>query len=128
VGFDIGSVALSLGGVRRLSQVGSWQIEKHARSLGLDPSERIARAQELVGLVPAAFTAEFDQLGGLGTEMKSRTLPRLTKHCASIGAMLSARPSPGSSVSGPPRGQTSAASNAGSFRPRTHGESDIDLG
>ncbi|MFT4187994.1 MAG: HipA domain-containing protein [Aeromicrobium sp.] len=76
------TVAMSIGGQRRLGSVGRAEWERHARQLHLDPTERVDRVRHLAERLLEAFEAAFDEVAGSleAATIRSRLLPRLEQH------------------------------------------------
>lgn len=54
-GYDLSSVAMSIGGRRKFGQVLKKNFERHADDMGLDRTERLARVADMAAAAPDAF-------------------------------------------------------------------------
>lgn len=130
------TVALSVGGRREFGRVLGKHWDRAANTLGLDPVRFRHSVRDLASNFPDAFADALREVERPeADEVRERALPHLQRHIDDLVARLDDPPDPGPrAVSRSPRtssrsdrGKTSPASNAGSFRPRTTGEVDLDL-
>lgn len=84
-GYDLSSVAMSIGGRRKLGQVLEKNFERHADEMKLDHTERLARVADMAAAVPDAFRSA---LAGIDSpaahDVAGRLLPRLERHTRDI--------------------------------------------
>lgn len=80
-GYDLSSVAMSIGGRRKFGQVLKKNFERHAVEMKLDCTERLARVADMAAAAPDAFRSV---LAGIdrpaAREVADRLLPRLERH------------------------------------------------
>ncbi|MBS9533657.1 type II toxin-antitoxin system HipA family toxin [Mycobacterium sp. M1] len=84
-GYDLSSVAMSIGGRRKFGQVLKKNFERHADEMKLDRAERLARVADLAIAAPDAFRSV---LAGIDSpaaqDVADRLLPRLERHTQEI--------------------------------------------
>lgn len=84
-GYDLSSVAMSIGGRRKLGQVLEKNFERHADEMKLDHTERLARVADMAAAVPDAFRSA---LAGIDSpaahDVAGRLLSRLERHTRDI--------------------------------------------
>lgn len=84
-GYDLSSVAMSIGGRRKFGQVLRKNFERHAVEMKLDRPERLARVADIAAAAPNAFRSV---LAGIDSpaarEVADRLLPRLERHTQDI--------------------------------------------
>lgn len=84
-GYDLSSVAMSIGGRRKLGQVLEKNFERHADEMKLDHTERLARVADMAAAVPDAFRSA---LAGIESpaahDVAGRLLSRLERHTRDI--------------------------------------------
>lgn len=84
-GYDLSSVAMSIGGRRKFGQVLKKNFERHAVEMKLDCTERLARVADMAAAAPDAFRSV---LAGIdrpaAREVADRLLPRLERHTQDI--------------------------------------------
>lgn len=88
-GYDLSSVAMSIGGRRKFGQVLKKHFERHADEMNLDRVERLVRVADMASAAPGAFRSVLE---GIDTpaarEVADRLLPRLQRHTQDVAQRL----------------------------------------
>jgi serine/threonine-protein kinase HipA len=80
-GYNLGAVALSIGGRRKFGEVLQRHIERHAEHLHLDPRDRIDTTARFAADAVPAFRSAFDEIGTApAQELADKLLPKLQRH------------------------------------------------
>jgi serine/threonine-protein kinase HipA len=88
-GYDLSSVAMSIGGRRKFGQVLKKNFERHADDMRLDRTERLARVADMAAAAPAAFGSVLAAIDSPAVhEVADRLLPRLERHTQDITRRL----------------------------------------
>lgn len=84
-GYDLSSVAMSIGGRRKFGQVLKKNFERHADEMKLDRTERLARVADMAAAAPDLFRSA---LAGIDSpaahDVADRLLPRMKRHTHDI--------------------------------------------
>ena len=129
-GMDLRTVAMSIGGRRKLGDVDlrGWKI--HATEMGLFESERVERLDAMTAQVVGAFEEVLDEVKDLpgALEVRNRLLPNLTDHVnatrtkAGLPSTTTRSPAAKNAATQQTRGKTTLSSNSQSFSPAKHDE------
>lgn len=140
--YDFGgvmTVALAIGGRRKLGEVMGKNWDRAARVLGLAPEAVRARVSQMARDFPDAYASALSEMGATGAQdIKARSLDRVARHChqvlrqLSAGSSTVAEDSTMRATSAPgtvsrARGKTTAKSTPGSFKPRYRPEAAVRL-
>ena len=143
--YDFGgvrTVALAIGGRRKLGEVVGKNRDRAAMVLGLAPDAVRARVSQLARDFPDAYASALSEAGATeAQDIKARSLNRVARHCAQVlrqlpagtGAVAEdcainrtrATPAPGTTPRA--RDKTTAKSTPGSFKPRYRPEAAVRL-
>jgi serine/threonine-protein kinase HipA len=96
--YDFGgvrTVALAIGGRRKLGEVVGKNWERAAVNLGLSPDEVRARVSRVAQAFPDAYASALSEVGMVGADgIKGRSLDRIARHCRQVVQQLSAGSGP----------------------------------
>lgn len=81
LGFDLSTVAVSIGGRRKLGQVLGKHWDRAARTLSMEPGVYRERVRGLATAFPGAFEDALNKISGSeAREVRDRAMPRLMTH------------------------------------------------
>ena len=96
--YDFGgvrTVALAIGGRRKLGEVVGKNWDRAAVNLGLSPDEVRARVSRVAQAFPDAYASALSEVGMVGADgIKGRSLDRIARHCRQVVQQLSAGSGP----------------------------------
>ncbi|BBX11918.1 MULTISPECIES: type II toxin-antitoxin system HipA family toxin [Mycobacteriaceae] len=88
-GYDLSSVAMSIGGRRKFGQVLKKNFERHADEMKLDRTERLARVADMAAATPDVFRSVLASIDSpAAREVVDRLLPRLERHTQDIARRI----------------------------------------
>ena len=138
--YDFGgvrTVALAIGGRRKLGEVVGKNWDRAAMVLGLAPDAVRARVSQVARDFPDAYASALSEAGAAEAEdIKARSLDRVARHCHQVLRQLSVWSGPAVKRTGAisaagtvprARGKTTAKSTRGSFKPRYRPEAAVRL-
>ena len=86
------TLALGIGGERRLDAIDLSHWQELARQARLVADAVLGRVQELSDHMPDAFEAAFTEVGDPARDMRNRLLPRLHRHLEGVAQRAGLRP------------------------------------